>query len=122
MAHEGIFATLAECTAKAGENVDVTGFVEANINDWCAQAESYINIVARNNFSDGYAGLNADVKRILSEAASNLVGIYAITYNMAGYSSIVEVEDMLNILWARLQQCIDALKSDQKGVTFMNDA
>jgi hypothetical protein len=121
MGHTGIFATLVECTAKAGELVDATGWSETNINDWCAQAESYINAVCRYNFSDVYSVLNADVKRILSEAASNLVGIYGISYNMTGYTSRVEAEDMVNILWARFNQCI-AILSDQKTITWMSGA
>lgn len=121
MAHEGIFATKAECDAKAGENIDATGWTEANINDWCSQTESYINVASHKNFSDGYAGLNADVKRILSEASSNLVAIYGISYNMVGFTSRVEAEDMINILWARFNQCM-ALIKEQQNVTFMSGA
>lgn len=121
MAHEGIFATKAECDAKAGANVDVAGWIEANINDWCAQSESYINTLCRYNFSDNYGTLNEDVKMLLSEASSNLVAIYGIMYNMSGYTSRIEAEDMVNLLWARFQQCIDLLK-DQKSVTFIEGA
>ena len=121
MAHTGIFATSAECASKVGENKDSTGWVEANINQWCSEAESYINVLCRYNFSDNYSSLNADVKKILTETCSNLVAIYGIQYNMAGYTSIVEGEDMLNILWARFQQCIDLLK-DQKRIGYMNNA
>lgn len=121
MGHEGIFATKAECDAKAGENVDATGWVEANINAWCAQSESYINVACRRNYSDGYAILNADVKRILSEASSNLVAIYGIQYNMAGYTSRVEAEDMVNILFARFVQCVELLR-DQNSLDFVDGA
>lgn len=121
MAHTGIFATAAECASKAGENVDSTGWVEANINQWCAEAESFINCVCRYNFSDTYASLNADVKKILTEAASNLTAIYGIKYNMAGFTTIGEAENMINILWARFQQCMEVLK-DQNVVKFMNSA
>ena len=121
MAHTGIFATKAECDAKAGENVDATGWTEANINAWCLQAESYINCVCRKNYSDVYAaGLNVDVKYLLTEAASNLVAIYGISYNMAGYTSRIEAEDMINVLWERFQQCIELLK-DQKTVTYIDN-
>lgn len=121
MAHTGIFATKAECDSKAGENVDSTGWVEANINQWCSEAESFINVICRYNFSDSYAGLNADVKKILTEACSNLVAIYGINYNMSGFTSRVEAEDMINILWARFMQCVAILK-DQRNVTYMTGA
>lgn len=121
MAHTGIFATAAECASKAGEYVDVTGWTEANINQWCSEAESYINILCRYNFSDVYAAtLNVDVKKILTEACSNLVAIYGINYNIstAGNESRVIAEDMVNILWERFMQCL-ALLADQKSVTYM---
>lgn len=119
MVHEGIFATLAECTAKAGENVDTTGWVEANINDWAAQSESYINCKARQNFSDTYTTLNTDTKRILSEASSNLVAIYGIIYNMGGYTTRIEAEDMINVMLFRFNQCLKLLE-DQRVVDFIN--
>jgi hypothetical protein len=121
MVHTGIFATKAECDAAAGENVDATGYVEANINAWCLQAESIINCVARHNFSDSYATDNADVKYILTAAAASYVAMMAVIYNMAGYTTRVEAEDMLNIHrdnWLRLLSII----KEQKVVTFINDA
>jgi hypothetical protein len=121
MVYTGIFATEAELDAKAGENVDISGWTEANKNDWIAQAESFINITARNNFSDDYATLNVDVKRVLSEAASNLVAIYGIQFNMAGFSTRIEAENMINILWAKLQQNIEIMKDD-RTIKFMKGA
>lgn len=121
MAPTGIFATAAECASKAGENVDVTGWIEANINQWCSEAESYINVLTGYNFSDNYATLNADVKKILTEACSNLTAIYGISYNMAGFTSRIEAETMLNILWARFSSCINVLLDDNK-VEFMKGA
>jgi hypothetical protein len=103
MAHTGIFATKAECDSKVGEMVDATGWSEANINSWCAMAESYINVASRKNWSDAYAGLNADVKAILSDTASNLVAMYGIQYNMGGYSKLAEAQTMLNVLYTRVR-------------------
>jgi hypothetical protein len=97
MAHTGIFATSDEILVKAGENYD-TSITEARINALCLQVESYINAITRRNWSDDYAGLNADVKGILSEVESNLVAIYIISFNMSGYTSRNEAESMVNIL------------------------
>jgi len=121
MGHTGIFATAAECASKAGENVDATGWVEANINQWCSEAESFINVLCRYTFSDNYATLNADVKKILTEACSNLVAIYGISFNMSGYTTRVEAEDMINILYTRFVQCIGLLEL-QKSRDFINNA
>lgn len=124
--HEGLFATKAECDAKAGENVDLTGWTEININAWSLQAESFINITSRYDWSGKFSApatttLNATVWHLLGEAESNLVAIYGIMYNTAAYTTILEAEDMINILWARFQTCMRLL-TDQKVVDFINGA
>jgi len=120
MAHTGIFATSDEILVKAGENYD-TSITEARINALCLQVESLINCVSRYNWSDAYAGLNADVKGILSECASNLVAIYIISFNMAGFTSRIEAEDMINILRDGALRALSLLR-DKKVVDFMNGA
>lgn len=121
MAHTGIFATSDEILVKAGENVDANGSTEARINDLCAQVESHINIVTRYNWSDAYATLNADAKGILSEVASNLVAIYLIQFNMSGYTSRIEAEDMVNILRDAALRGL-ALLRDKKVQDFITGA
>src|SRR3990167_10990071 len=88
------------------------------VEHFIAQAESYVNAVTRKNWTDVYTTLNLDTRKILEEAVSNLAAIYAISYDMSGYTSRIEAENMINILWARFNQCIELLK-DQKTVTFL---
>lgn len=121
MVHTGIFATADEIAVKSGELVDATGASEARINALCLQVESTINCVTRYNWSDAYAGLNADVKGILAEVASNLVAIYLIQFNMAGYTSRVEAEDMINVLRDAALRGL-ALLRDKKTMEFMESA
>jgi hypothetical protein len=121
MAHTGIFATKAECDAKAGENVDATGWTEANINAWCLQAESFINCACHYNFSDKYSTLNADVKYILTEIASNIVAIYGIQYNMGRYTTRTEAEDMINVLRDAAMRSLSILR-EQRTKDFINGA
>ena len=118
MAHTGIFATSDEILTKAGANVSLAGATEARINALCLQTESYINTISRTNFSDSYATLNADTKGILTDAESNLVAIYLISYDMSGYTTRVEAEDMVNILKVRFNECIDELR-DKTAVKFI---
>lgn len=118
MSHTGIFATAAECASKAGENVDATGWHEANINQWCNEIESQVNVLCGYNFSDAYATLDADVKKILTIICSNYAGIHGIAFNMVAYTSRIEAEDMINILWASMQYNLNLLK-DPGSVTFM---
>ena len=120
MAHTGIFATSDEILVKAGENYD-TSITEARINALCTQVESLINCICRYNYSDNYAGLNADVKGLLSEVASDLVAIYIISFNMSGYTSRTEAEDMINILRDAALRGL-ALLRDKEVQRFMNNA
>ena len=109
MVHTGLFASSAECIAKAGSFYDSTSVNEAMINIFCLQAENLINCFSRYNWSDHFTApattttLSVDVWHFLGEIESNLVGIYMIENNMAGlaatgYPSRLVAEDMVNIL------------------------
>ena len=118
MAATSIMSTDAEMLAMAGENVDATGFTDANKTAWGLQAESFLNNLTRINFSDSYAALNEDVKLILSEYVARYVGVCAIAYNMAGFTTRLEAEDMLNVHFFRMSE-IQKLIVDQKVITFI---
>lgn len=119
MADTGIFATTAEVQRKAGANASTTSNVEAYINDYMTQVESYINTVTRVNYSDSYSGLNADVKGILKEVASNLAAIYVIEYDMSGFSNRGEAESMIDVLRDRAMAGLALLK-DKKYTDFID--
>ena len=118
MADTGIFATTAEVERKCGANVSATSKAEAYVNDYMTQAESLINVMTRKNWSDAYSGLNADVKGLLKEIASNLAAIYAISYDMSGFTSRIEAEDMINILRDAALRGLSILR-DKKMEDFM---
>ena len=119
MADTGIFCTTAEVERKAGANVSAVSKAEAYTNDYVAQAESLINCICRFNFSDAYSGLNVDVKGLLKEAASNIAAMYAIQYDMSGFTSRIEAEDMINILRDAALRALSLLR-DKKVQDFMN--
>ncbi len=121
MADTGIFCTTAEVARKAGANASSVSVAEAYVNDYVSQAESYINVVTRNNYSDTYSTLNADVKGILKECASSLAATYVINYDMSGFTSRQEALQMINVLWARVNICIQLLK-DKKATDFVDGA
>ena len=121
MAYTGIFCTLLEFQYKCGANVSATSIAEAFANSFVGQAESYINTKTLYNWTDAYAALNADVKAILSDAASCLAAVYAISYNMAGFTSRQEALIMINILWARVEECCKLLEKEANR-TFVQEA
>lgn len=121
MADTGIFATTTEIQRKAGANASSTSKAEAYTNDFIAQAESTINAMCRYNFSDNYSTLNSDTKQILKEVASNLAAIYVIQYDMSGYTSRIEAEDMINILRDAALRGLSILR-DKKAQEFIEQS
>jgi len=85
------------------------------------QAESKINVACRYNFTDNYASLNDDVKRILEDTASSLAAMNVIAYDMSGYTSRGEAESMINVLRDGVLMNISILR-DKKAQDFINAA
>jgi len=121
MADTGIFCTTTEVQRKVGANASATSNTEAYINDFVTQAESEINAATRYNWSDKYSTLNADVKGILKEAASNLAAIYVLSYDFVAIitaASNIAAEDRINILRDGYLRCLSILR-EIKTQTFM---
>lgn len=121
MADTGIFATTAEVQEKAGANASSTYNVESYINSFISQAESRINVESEYNWSDEYSGLNSDVKKILTEAASNLAAIYIIQADPESWD-LATANFKLNILYTGYQDCIKLLRETDKGQIFITEA
>lgn len=113
MADTGIFATTTEVQRKCGSGASTTSNVEAYINQFMTEAESYINTACKYNFSDVYSSLNVDVKGILKECASSLAAMYVILYDMNGFGS-TNAQVMLDVLRDRVSACITELKEKDK--------
>ncbi len=94
--YAGTLCTLADARNKAGANASSTGSNESLVSDFVLQAESFVNVSTKKNWTDIYSTLNDDVKFILNQIVSNLAAIDIITHDMAGYSSRVEAETMIN--------------------------
>ena len=97
MASTHIMTTEAECKQKAGAGVSAS-FSDAMYTAAGLQGESLVNCVCRYNFSDTWATDNVDVKGLISDVVSSYVAIQAICYDMSGYTSRIEAENMINVL------------------------
>ena len=119
MVSSGIFCSDADVKRKVKNlSADIDNGDTDETDAWIADAESLINCVCRFNFSDAYAGLDVDVKCLLRQVASDLVAIYCIAYDMSGFTSRVEAEDMINVLRDSALRGL-ALLRDKKCVDFM---
>ena len=97
MAFTGIMTTEAVIDQKTGAGVN-TAFTDTMKTAAVLHAESTVNGVARFNFSDVYAAtLNVDYKHLLDEIVSSMVAMQGIAYDMSGYTTIREAENMINI-------------------------
>ena len=111
--------TSAAVIIKAGDGANsVIVGKEYAIDQFMKEAESWINIVTRYNWSDSYGALNSDFQGILNEAASNIAATYIINYDMSGYTSRTEAELMINLLLLRADEIMGVLL-DKKRETFM---
>ena len=105
---------------KAGANVNAIfnagDDTETNWTILINQAEGNISKLLREDFVANYAGYDSIIKLWLEEYTSNLSAIYAITHDMRGFTSRVEAESMINVLFEANRIILESL--DQKGVTF----
>ncbi len=111
MAYVANIVTVAEMQFYAGENRDATGDVEANHIILQDHAEAYLSTLLKFNLdAAGFATLSTPNKEIISEWAARYAATQLIAYNMSGYSSIVEAEDMINIHVYRMEKIETLLK------------
>lgn len=121
MAEEGTFCVNADVVKKAGANVNAAATAEAFTNAFILQAEARIISLTREDLRTNYSSLNSAAKGLLREACSNLAAVYAIQYDMSGFTSRVEAEDMVNILTYNFKECMKII-ADQKFVGFSDSA
>jgi len=117
----GRFCSAQDAIYKAGENADatITGKQDV-IHKWISEYQSYINVKLRYNFSDNWTNLNTDVRELLRNVTSNLVAIKIISYNMAGYTSRVEAETIIDVLNNDAERMLNIL--EQNSLTYMEEA
>ncbi len=120
MAHTGILATKAEIDVKVGEKVDTTGYTEANINASCKQAEAFISNYCKFDFVTAWTAgnLNAVYKYILSDFVSAWVAMDYIGYNMEGYGSRIQAENLLMIHQMKIKMILKMLEN-RGGADFL---
>ena len=111
-----LLTTEAEIQQKSGANVsavyDTTCMENAEL-----RMIGLLNALTRFNWHDNIPS-NADVKVILSDIVSSLVAIEAICYDMSGYTTRIEAEDMINVLRDGALRGL-ALLRDQKVEDFI---
>ena len=113
-----VIVSAPEVTIMCGENVDATGAIAANMEAVELQGIAYLSVLTREEITAAtWGAMTSGTKYIITEYLSRLIGATCIAYNMAGFTSRIEAEDMLNVHFARMR-AIEKLLVDQKAVTF----
>lgn len=95
--------TVAEMQFMAGENVDATGDVTANHQFLHDYANAYLSCLLKYDVLTNWASITANYKNIITEWAARFAANALIKYNMAGYTSRMEAEDMISVHLARMK-------------------
>ena len=102
--------TVAEMQFMAGENRDATGDVTANHQFLHDYAAGWISHILNYDVIGKFGDLTANVKFMITEWAARLAGSQIILFNPAGYSSLLEAEDMVTLHTWRMDKIEAELK------------
>ena len=112
----GTFATSGAIVDKAGSNVS-TLIPEAAFDAWISEAEATVSGISRYDYVTASAAIISTKIPLIQGTVSALAAIQAVKYNMSGYTSRIEAEDVINVLRDEALRGLNILR-DQKGVTF----
>jgi hypothetical protein len=118
MAYTGVLTTEDEIAIFAGENVDATGNTEANRNLLVAQAEARCCGLSRYDWVTNVATITACALKVLNEYCARYAAAALIAYNMGGFTSRIEAENMLNIHLYEMKKIEKEMLMEQKWVKF----
>ncbi len=110
--------TVAEMQFMAGENVDATGDVTANHQFLHDYAASYLSGLLKFEVIVNFGSIATNLQFLITEWAARYAGMQLILFNMAGYTSRVEAEDMVNVHVLRMNE-IQKLLEDSSVQDFM---
>lgn len=114
MAYEGTIVDESDMQFYAGANVDPDADTESNHNQLAAEAEAYLCSLVKYDIVSNWSDLDSKYKELFSEWAARYGAIGMIQYNMSGYTTRIEAEDMINLNWARMQQIEGILREADK--------
>ena len=110
-----VFVTTAEVLRYAGKGASSVSSAEAYVNQYVATAESDINLLTQINFSDIYSTLDADTRDSLKECAGRMAANDVAGYDVQGYASPREQENIMNHNWKRYLFLLKLLSNHGKA-------
>lgn len=99
--------------AKAGAGVSstiTTGWSSTSeYEGWIEEAEGFLSNLTKFDLITNWTSLNTVYKLIFTEYCSRYAAVEAIKYDMSGYTSRVEAEDLINVNIFRMNEIIKLL-------------
>ena len=122
MANAGQFAQDADILLRVGTGASATVKAAGWFDTIIIDAEAVINCATRYDWStaDAAATLTSTVRGILVDTGACLAAIEGISWDMSGFTSRIEAEDMVNILRDIALRNISILR-DKKTQAFLQD-
>lgn len=122
MADAGEFIADAQILELCGTNVSATVAAAGWFDKIIVRAEGILAGATRVDWvTIGTAAINDTVEGLLGEATGCLAAIEGITFDMSGYTTRTEAEDLINVLRDRYLLCLGILR-DVKAQTFIKGA
>ena len=123
MANAGQFAQDADILLRVGTNASATVKAAGWFDTIILDVEAVVNSMTRVDWStlDSGSALNASVRGILIDTGASLAAIQGITWDMSGFTSRTEAEDMINVLRDTALRNMSILR-DLKVQTFIQQA
>ena len=123
MADAGQFAQDADILLRVGTNASATVKAAGWFDEIIVDVEAMINCLTRFDWVtlDTATTLSASVRGILIDTGACLAAIEGISFDMSGFTSRVEAEDMINVLRDIALRNLSILR-DKKTQEFMKNA
>jgi len=109
--------TSGAIVAKCGANVSaVAAASDALVQQFALEAEDFVNLATRYDWTKNFTAevSGAIVQYAISDAVASIAGTSLIAYDMSGYMTRGEAEDLINILYDRAGRIIEYLKVYKK--------
>lgn len=108
------YCTSGAIINKAGANINTTAAASsAIIQQFCDNAEGYVNVAIRYDFVANSAAISTNFKPMLAEVISSLAAIDLISYDMEAVGRI-EAQARINVLYDKVYNGLQFLKLIKK--------
>lgn len=123
MADAGQFAKDTDILLRVGTNASSTVKAAGWFDTIILDVEAIINVFTRFDWStlDASSTLNASVRGILIDTGASLAAIQGIAWDMSGFTSRIEAEDLINVLRDTALRNMSILR-DKKNQEFIKNA